>query len=119
MNLNSEKLLNDYPSRLQKTQTLFLQKFNKSEEAKPSKKLKIIKPTQKRSSEIHRPINPQPETLPLKRIDKGQLDFKFFKPFSASFNLMEPFIQAQSANDLVIALCSLGNNLEFDFQKER
>jgi hypothetical protein len=119
MNLNSKKLSNDYLNRLLKTKTLFLQKFNKSEEAKPSKKFRIVKPTQKRSSAIHRPINPQPETHPLKRINKEQLDFKFFKPFSKSFNLMEPFIKAQSANDLVIALCSLEKNLEEDFQEER
>jgi hypothetical protein len=73
-----------------------------------------------RINQLHKKPNPQPETHPLKRIDKGQLDNpNFFSKFSASFNLMEPFIKAQSANDLVIALCSLGNNLKFDFQKER
>jgi hypothetical protein len=136
MNLDSKEHLNNRGSRLQKTIALFLRKSNKPEEAKeaakPDKKFKIVKATnQERSSEIHRPTNPQsqlsmedinpsPKTHYLGMEDKDQLtNFSFFNKFSESFNLMERFIKAQSANDLVIALCNLGKNLENNFQKER
>jgi hypothetical protein len=75
-----------------------------------------------RSSKIHSPnIQPRKKTKPhpLEMTYKGKLDFNFFKPFSESFNLMESFIKAQSANDLVTALSNLNKNLEADFQKER
>jgi hypothetical protein len=123
MNSNPENLSTSFLSQLKRTYDLL------SRTASAPKKFKIVKTAPERSSEIHRRKmtiqsrtrrNQDSKPPDLEMRYKGQLENpSFFYKFSESFNLLERFIKAQSANDLVIALCNLGENLNANFQKER
>lgn len=123
MNLNPPNHLSpeDILAKLQEIQGFFLEKANISANTSPSpspaKPPKIHHP---RVKQLHHRPNSRPKPPEPEMTYRGQLkEPNFFYKFSESFNLMESFIKAQSANDLVIALHSLGQNLKANFQKER
>lgn len=123
MNLNPPNHLSpeDILAKLKEMQNFFLEKANISANTSPSpspaKPPKIHHP---RVKQLHHRPNSRPKPPEPEMTYRGQLkEPSFFYKFSESFNLMESFIKAQSANDLVIALHSLGQNLKANFQKER
>lgn len=121
MNLESEGFLNHQRATLKQMQRAF-QLLN----SKQNLKIKIAKAKEDKTPLIAprllatRAARHNTAAYPAVEAEyKGQLkNPNFFYKFSQSFNLMENFIKAESANDLVIALCNLGKNLETNFQKD-
>lgn len=123
MNLNPPNHLSpeDILAKLKEMQNFFLKTADISENTNPpSSPAEPPKIHPLRIKRLHNRQNPSPKAPEPEMTYRGQLkDASFFYKFSESFNLMESFIKAQSANDLVIALHSLGQNLKANFQKER
>lgn len=126
MNLNpSDHLSPQYIlAKLQEIQGFFLNQAKTVNISSPPSPAESSEINPSRINQLHRRQNSSsnPPAIDEMRY-RGQLKdlnfFSKFSKFSESFNLMESFIKAQSANDLVIALSNLNKNLEADFQKER
>jgi hypothetical protein len=123
MNLNpsDHSPKNNIWIQLLEIQRAFLARVNGSKDTSPPSPAEPSEINPSRISQLHQRQNSssKPPANDEMRY-RGQLkDLNFFYKFSESFNLMESFIKAQSANDLVTALHNLVKNVSTNFQQER
>jgi hypothetical protein len=122
MNLNpsDHSPKNNIWIQLLEIQRAFLARVNGSKDTSPPSPAEPSEINPSRISQLHQRQNPQSQPPDIEMTYRGEFNNpSFFYKFSESFNLLESFIKAQSANDLFIALCNVGKNFDANFQKER
>jgi hypothetical protein len=126
MNLNpSDHLSPQYIlAKLQEIQGFFLNQAKTVNISSPPSPAESSEINPSRINQLHRRQNSSSNPPDIDEMRyRGQLKdlnfFSKFSKFSESFNLMESFIKAQSANDLVTALHNLVKNVNANFQQER
>jgi hypothetical protein len=122
MNLNPSDHLSpqDILAKLKEIQGFFLKTAKTVNISSPPSPVEPSEINSSRISQLHQRQNPQSQPPDIEMTYRGEFNNpSFFYKFSESFNLMESFIKAQSANDLVIAFRNLEKNVNANFQKER